>query len=469
MERREKKPSDSLRMTDVKLKQDDIVEVEITDNGMEGEGIAKLGAYTLFVPLCLKGETVRAKVVHVRRDNVVFCELKEVTMPSGSRVKPPCNRFGKCGGCDLMHVEYLKQLDLKRDNLICLLKKNASVITDVPEIIPCSTPYAYRNKIQLPFGTVEGRTALGFYRENSHRVVSITKCFLHGDWAEKLIKIFLNYAEKFNLKAYDETTGKGQLKHLVARYIDGNLCVVAVTDGTALKNTDYLLAELSKEFPHFSLYQSKKPERTNVIMGKSVIPIKTEPFVIDVLGVKAEINPYSFLQLNSEIRDKIYLRVIEEIINGESPVVIDAYSGVGLLGAVLNKRGARVYNIEIVPEATADGERLKKQNSLSCVNINGDAKIELPKLINKLKATETFSKEPLTIILDPPRKGCDKDVTTAINALDIPNKVIYISCNPATLTRDLSLLKGYNIDFIQGYDMFPNTAHLETLVVLSKG
>lgn len=468
MEKREKKPSEALRMTDVKLKQDDIVEAEIVDNGMAGEGIAKVGAYTLFVPLCIAGETVRAKVTHVRKDNVVFCELKEVIKPSADRVKPPCNRFGKCGGCDLMHVGYSKQLEIKRNNLVRLLKKNASVDIAVPEIVPCSTPYGYRNKIQLPFGTVEGRTALGFYRENTHRVVSITKCFLHGEWAEKLIKIFLDYAAKFNLKAYDENTGKGQLKHLVARYIDGNLAVVVVTDNSPLKAADYLVSELKKEFPHFSLYQSKKPERTNVIMGKSVIPIKTEQFYVDVLGVKAEINPYSFLQLNSEIRDKIYSRVIDEITEKPNPVVIDAYAGVGLLGAVLSKRGARVYNIEIVPEATADGEKLKRENDLTASYVNGDAKIELPKIIQKLSATDILNKETLNIILDPPRKGCDRSVLEAINALNVPHKVIYISCNPATLTRDLTVLQNYEIEFIQGYDMFPNTAHLETLVIMSK-
>lgn len=455
-------------MSDIRLKQDDILEIEISDSGMEGEGVARYEDYTVFVPFSLKGERVRAKVKHVRKDGLVFTELKEILTPSKNRVKPPCNRFGRCGGCNLMHADYGTQLEIKYENLKRLLKKNAGVEAKVEEVIESPLQYGYRNKIQLPFGTVENRTVLGFYRENSHKVVSITKCFLHGDWAEKLIGIFLSYAEKFRLRAYDENTGKGQLKHLVARYIDGNISIVVVTDNAPLAHTDYLLKELSKVFGSFSLYQSKKPEMTNVIMGKSVIPIKETPFEIDVLGIKTEVNPYSFLQLNSDIRDKIYLRVIDEIMKKPNPVVIDAYAGVGILGAALNLRGAKVYNIEIVPEATRDANKLNEKNNLSSININGDTAVELPKLINRLRATDSTDLSNLNIILDPPRKGCDKRVIEAVNSINNEARLFYISCNPATLTRDLKLFTGFKIETVQPYDMFPNTSHLETLVILSK-
>lgn len=457
-------------MDDVKLKQDDIIELTVADDGMEGEGIAKAGAYTVFVPFSLKGEKVRAKVVHVRKDNVVFTELKEVLTPSVYRVKPPCNRFMRCGGCDLMHVEYAHQLELKRNNVERLFQKNAKLNVKTDDVEPCSCPYSYRNKIQLPFGTVEGRTVLGFYKENSHKVVSITKCFLHGEWVERLIGIFVDYAEKFRLRAYNETTGNGELKHLVARYIDDNISIVLVTDGTDLKGKDYLLSELNKVFPHYSLYLSKKPEKTNVIMGKSIVPIKEEPFIIDVLGVKAEINPYSFLQLNSEIRDKIYSRVIDEIMAEDRPLVVDAYAGVGLIGAVMAKRGAEVYNIEIVKEAVDDGTKLALNNGVSdrIHFVCGDAAIELPRLINETLASRISDKRYLNIVLDPPRKGCDERVIDAINGLSVPHRIFYISCNPATLTRDLNRLRGYTIDYVKPYDMFCNTRHVEVLTSLTK-
>jgi len=446
------------------LKQDDIIEITVIDNGMEGEGIAKYGEYTVFIPFCLKGETVKAKIRHVKK-NTAFAELINVVTPSSERINPPCNRFGKCGGCDLMHVSYPTQLEIKRENVIRLLKKNAGIDFPVEETEPCSTPFAYRNKIQLPFGFVkaENRVTLGFYRENSHKVVAITKCFLHGEWAEILIKIFLEYANKFNLSVYDEVTKKGHLKHLVARYVDGNISIVLVTDGNNIKHADFLIKKLSENFPSFSLYQSKKPENTNVIMGKTLIPIVEKPFIIDVLGIKLKLNPYSFLQLNDEIRDKIYRKVIDGI--EENSVVIDAYAGVGILGAVLAKKGCKVYNIEIVKEATADGNRLAEMNGISkfITNINGDVAEILPRL------AETLEKEKsLTVLLDPPRKGCEKSVLDAIIGLNKPVTLYYISCNPATLTRDLKILSdgGFTPAFIKPYDMFPNTRHVETLAVL---
>lgn len=454
------------------LKQNDIITVDICDNGMEGEGIARIDDYTVFVPFCLKGERVKIKLNHVKR-NVAFADLVEVELPSPDRKTPPCNRFGKCGGCDLMHANYKTQLEIKRNNLMRLLKKNAAVDFEPEPIEPCSLQYGYRNKIQLPFGYIaqEGRVTLGFYRKNSHRVVAITKCFLHGDWAEKLIGVFLDYANGFRLSVYDEASGKGHLKHLVARYIDGKISIVVVTDSQPLRHTEYLINRLSELFDDFSLYQSKKPEKTNVVMGKTLIPIKTSPFVIDVLGIKTDLNPYSFLQLNDEIRDKIYSRIISEI--SSSSVVIDAYAGVGTLGAVLAKNGCCINNIEIVKEATADGDRLAAQNGLSdrINNINGDAAIVLPSLINKILGAQNTKKCNIAIILDPPRKGCGQRVLDAINSLDVNFSLHYISCNPATLTRDLKILLSsgkYTLSYIKPYDMFPNTSHVETLVRLTK-
>lgn len=458
-------------MEEIRLKQDDVLELTVEDDGMAGEGIARVGTYTVFVPFCLKGEKVRAKITHVRKDNVVFSELKEVLQPSPLRRKPPCNRFGRCGGCDLMHVDYLHQLEIKRKNIEQLLQKNTRLQVEVQPTEPCSTPYAYRNKIQLPFGTVENRTVLGFYRENSHKVVSITKCFLHGDWAETLIGIFLDYAQKFRLAAYDENTGKGDLKHLVARCIGENIAVVLVTSGRKLPGVDYLLERLNEKFAHFSLYLSEKKEKNNIVLGKTVQGIKVEPFIIDVLGIRAEINPYSFLQLNAEIRDKIYQTVLDDIFRrSDSPTLIDAYAGVGLLGAVAAKRGAKVYNVEIVPEAVEDGKKLSAQNGTEdqTTFVCGDAAEEVPKLIHDIIGSQNYAKGTLNIILDPPRKGCDERVLAAINALAVPHRLYYISCNPATLTRDLNRLSNYTVESIKPYDMFCQTRHVETLVCFKR-
>jgi len=455
----------------MKLKQDDIVKVIIIDLGMDGEGIGKIEDYILFIPFALTGEEVEAKVTYVKR-NLVFCKLINVISPSENRVVPVCNRFTRCGGCDLLHLEYDKQLEWKKHKLEVLLRKNAGINFEVDDTVACSSPNSYRNKIQLPFGMVNGKVAMGFFRENTHEIVSITKCFLHGEWAEKLIKIFISYASENNISVYDETTKKGILRHMVAREIDGQIAVVVISNNSPLPKTDKLIEKLDSIFgQNYALYYSPKKTHDNVIMGDLVVPIKTKKIIANILGINAEISPFSFLQLNNEIRDKIYQKVIDEIcFEDKFPLVIDAYAGVGILGAVLAKNGATVYNIEIVKEATLDGNKLAISNNLSdkITNINGDAAKELPKLVNILLGSQNYQNRNLNIILDPPRKGCAQEVIDAINSLNIPNNIYYISCNPATLSRDLRLLNNHTITAITPYDMFPNTKHLETLVCLTR-
>ena len=450
-------------------KQDDIVTLDISGYGADGEGVAKADGFVFFVPFAAKGEKVKAKILHVNRKNLVFCELKEVIEPSEERIKPPCNRFTRCGGCDIMHLTYREQLKIKRDNIVALLRKNAGIAdAEVDEVVPCSTPYGYRNKIQLPFGTVNGEVAMGFYRENSHKIVSITKCFLHGEWVEKLIKVFVGFAKTHGLTAYDDGRKSGLLRHMVARKLNCGFCITVVTNQKKLPFADDLIKRLDEELgENYALFNSVKKAQDNVIMGETIFALKERETYAEILGVKLEINPYSFLQLNDEIRDKIYERIVREI-GGESgeKVVIDAYAGVGALGAILAKNGATVYNIEIVKEATEDGKKLAEENGLSArvFNVNGDAAEILPEILKKTEEKER------TIILDPPRKGCGEKVLKAIAEADKADRIFYVSCNPATLTRDLRILcdGGYEIEKITPYDMFPQTKHVETLVLLSR-
>ncbi len=445
-----------------KLKQDDVLVLTIDGYGMDGEGVAHADTYVIFVPFAMKGEQVRAKVTYVKK-NLVFCELKEVLRPSKERVTYECNRFPRCGGCDLLHASYQEQLRIKKENVETLFRKNAGMDIAVDDVVPSPKQLAYRNKIQLPFGSVNGKTAVGFFRENSHKIVSITKCFLHGEWVEKLISVFLEYAEKYNIKAYEEGSRTGTLRHLVARFIDNKYCIVVVTNNCRLPHADDLVKMLKEAIGEdFSLYYSPKEEHNNVIMGKSVVPVKESPFIINVLGVEVSLNPFSFLQLNDDVRDLIYTAVADRIPDGS--VVIDAYAGVGIIGATLAKRCARVDNIEIGPEATVDGDILAKENGLSdrITNINGDAAVILPKLLKDINV-----KDQIYIILDPPRKGISPEVANALNGLDCPVKLFYISCNPATLTRDVKLLsEKYEIEKVTPYDMFPQTKHVETVVQL---
>lgn len=450
------------------------IELNIVDLGMEGEGIAKLEGYTFFVPYALPGEVVKAKITHLKKGkNIGFADLKEIVEPSPNRVKPPCNRFTRCGGCTMMHLSYEKQLEFKKKNVQTILRKNAGYVSEINDVV-ASTPYAYRNKAQLPFGMVNGKVAVGFYGTGTHKIVSSTKCFLHGEWLEDLIKIVLDFANENNLTAYNEETRKGLLRHLVARNIGGSMVITIVINGTALPKVEELATRLEERFKGMALYLSPNLKDTNVIMGDNLIPICPTPQRVEVMGIKIGVNPFSFFQINDYVREKLYSRVIEMVDPNENVVVIDAYAGVGLMGAIMAKKGAEIFNIEIIKEATEDANKLYKANGIEdkVTNVCGDASIELKKLISSNQKFKDFVKEgkKVKIILDPPRKGISKEVAETLNELskELDFDLIYISCNPATLSRDIANLTAFIPTEITPYDMFPHTSHVETIVCLCK-
>ncbi len=451
------------------------VELKIIDLGIEGEGIAKFEGYTFFVPYALPGEVVKAKITHIKKNKqLAYATLKEVVEASPSRVKPPCNRFGRCGGCTEMHLDYQKQLEYKHKNLQTILRKNAGYEGIINDVVP-SSPFAYRNKAQLPFGMVNGKVAVGFYGTGTHKIVSSTKCFLHGEWLEKLIKITLDFANEEGLTAYDEVSRKGLLRHLVARYLGGKMVVTLVVNGHSVSGINKYAEALENEFPGVSLYLSPNTRDTNVIMGNTLVPIKPIPQSVEIMGVKIGVNPFSFFQINDEIREKLYNFVIDSIAPDEDTIVIDAYAGVGLLGAIMAKRGAQVFNIEIIKEATEDANVLYEKNGIGekVLNICGDASVELKKLVfseNSYLKTLIKDNKKVKIVLDPPRKGISKEVAETLNDLAkvLDFDLIYISCNPATLSRDIANLSAFIPTNIIPFDMFPHTSHVETLVCLAR-
>ncbi len=450
------------------------IELKIIDLGMEGEGIAKAEGYTFFVPYALPGETVKAKITHLKKGkNLGYADLKEIVEPSPDRVKTPCNRFGRCGGCTMMHLAYEKQLEYKKKNVQAILRKNAGYVGEVNDVV-ASIPYAYRNKAQLPFGTVNGKVAVGFYGTGTHKIVSSTKCFLHGEWLEELIKIVLDYANNNGLTAYSEESKKGLLRHLVARNIGGKMVVTIVINGTTLPKVESLQKSLEQAFPGMALYLSPNTRDTNVIMGETLIPVCPTPQSVEVMGIKIGVSPFSFFQINDYIRERLYSEVIEKVAPSDEVVVIDAYAGVGLMGAIMAKRGAEIFNIEIIKEATEDANKLYKTNGVEdkVINACGDASIELKKLISNDQKFKALVKEgkKVKIILDPPRKGISKEVAETLNELskELDFELIYISCNPATLSRDIANLSAFIPVEITPYDMFPHTSHVESVVCLTR-
>lgn len=451
--------------------------------GSNGEGIIRHEGVTFFVPSCLPGEKVRFKILKTK-GNIGYGKLEEVLTPAEERVRPKCPVFSRCGGCCLQHVDYPAQLAYKAGVVKDALRKIAGLTVEVPTAIKSDAPYGYRNKLQMPIGVdKDGNTVLGFYAERSHRIVPTNSCAIHPQWAEDMIAIVKRYAMECNVKGYDEQTQTGVLRHLVAREIGGRFIITLVATTNNLPNIPYLIALFAQRFAGFTLYINVHTQNTNVIFGKEFHLVHgTGVFDAQEHGIRYEAGPSTFLQVNENVRTKLYSDALQTVCCEGNEVVIDAYSGGGLLTAMLAKKAKRVYGIELEEEASKCADSLKIKNGLANMeNICGRVEDCLPPLLEKEKG------ETLRLILDPPRAGIARSVLQALLKSGIPQLTL-ISCNPATLARDLGILTGtlieqdgelikntnhnegeyYKLVSIQPYDMFPQTKHVETLVVLKR-
>ena len=453
----------------------DIITVTCQRLGSNGEGVASFEGVTLFVPELLVGEKARVKVLAVK-DKIAYGKVEEVLTPAEARVRPACSVFGKCGGCQLQHIRYRDQLAFKTELVKNTLKKIGGISTEVAPCIKSDKEYGYRNKLILPIGQKDGRTLVGFYAERSHRIVETKECPI-TEWADKVIYAVKNFAEKCGLDGYDEETGKGQLRHIAVRQLGKKFIVVLVVTENIM-GVDYFVSLLDGIFPEYSFFLNFNEQKTNVVFGKEYRLIKGEPtYTAEEAGIFYEAGAETFVQINENVRKKLYEAALSLVDEGET--IVDCYSGGGLLTAMFAKKCKKAYGIEIVKEAVECAERLKIANGLSdkMMNITGRVEEELPAILQRERNA--------TVTLDPPRAGIDKKVISALIESDI-KKIVMISCNPATLARDLGLLTGtliwdekgnlvkaaspdgkYELLSVQPFDMFPQTKHVETLVVLS--
>ena len=442
------------------IKKNDEFEITIKRFGANGEGVGEVDGKVVFVPFALPDEKV---LVHVIKDekSFVIAKLKEIIVPSKDRVCAPCKFFGKCGGCDLQHLSYQKQLEAKQEMVRGAISKYAGTDTKVEMTIPSEKEFRYRNKFAFPVQEVDSEIKIGMYQKNSHRLIEIDDCLLQSETAKKIVKIFKEFMHENNLTAYNEQTKKGLIKHLVARENNGKFILTVVVTENKNINFEPLIQKLKNEFEEFGIVKNVNKLNNNVIFGNLDIKIYgNENLDFDEMGVHYSVNNRSFLQVNSDIKNKIYSRVLDEL-SGEK-FIIDAYAGAGLLSSILTKTGAEVVGVEIVKEATENAEKLKKINNLhNLTNKNGDCTVVIPELAKQIKGD-------FSVVVDPPRKGLTEEVIDAF-LKSKPKKIVYISCNPATLARDLKFfLNDYDISFVQPYDMFPQTANVETLVCLNK-
>ena len=440
--------------------------VDIIDNGYEGEGIAKIDNFTVFVPGSIKGERVKILIVKVTT-SYAFGKILEIIKVSEDReCNIDCATYRRCGGCNLRHMKYEKTLDIKREIVQNLVNKNLKIDVRVKDTIGMEKPFNYRNKAQYPVGiNKEGKPIIGVFANRTHEVIEINGCMIQNNESEKIAKYICEFAYKNKISIYDEKTGKGLLRHVVIKVgikTDEIMCIL-VLNGKQIKNEEKLVEQLILNFPNIkTIVKNVNTKNTNVILGKENITIYGEGYIHDKLGnYTFKISPLSFYQINPIQTEKLYNLALEKAELTGKEILLDLYCGIGTIGIFMANKAKLVYGIEIVEDAIKDAKENCKINNISNAKYYaGDTEKLLADLIEKENII------PDVIVVDPPRKGLDK--TTVDNIKKIKAKrVIYISCNPATLVRDLSYLENeYEIKEIQPVDMFPFSHHVECVAVM---
>lgn len=471
------------------MKVGDIVELRIESIGMDGGGVARMDGIVVFVPYTLIGELVRCKISFVKK-SFAHAKVIKVLEESAKRITPICKQFFKCGGCTMMHLADEEYGTVKVENLINCMRKIAKVECDIKLLIKVGSQHGYRNKIQLPIGTYNGKIVVGYYEEKTHNIVPFDKCYLHGEWADKIIRIFLKFANDYDLSAYNEVSGKGLLRHLALRTIDNKVSVVVVINGKALPHYKELIERLSGI--DCNLHININIKNTNVITSDEYVCLSGAEYLSgEINGVKVSLSPTSFMQINTDVAVEIYNNINQRLKEIGDAVVLESYSGIGILSNMIAKNCKGIISIEIIESAVRDAEKMiiENNNQNKILPICGDAALIMPKIAKAFKVKNTSELEQddafnktklnklqplingdntLVAIIDPPRKGCEEIVMDALLDAE-PQFVYYISCNPATLARDIALLSPkYEVINLTPYDMFPLTSSIEVFAELKR-
>lgn len=439
--------------------------VEIIDQGFEGEGIAKIEGFTIFIEGAIKGEKCRILIVKVTSSHA-FGKLVEILEKSKYRVEPDCATYKRCGGCNLRHIDYEETLNIKQNTVQNLVNKTLNNKIKVEMTVGMGNPYNYRNKAQYPVGfDKSGEPVMGVYAKRTHEIISMRNCMIQNPVSEKIANVVLGFFIKNNIPIYNEKNGEGLLRHIVIKVgiKTHEIMCILVLNKKELKKEKELIKVLIREFPEIkTIVKNYNMKNTNVILGNENEVIYGDGYIYDELGdYTFKISPLSFYQINPIQTEALYNIAIEMADLKKTDTLFDLYCGIGTIGIFASPYVNRVYGIEIVKQAIEDA----KENS----NINNIRNIEFF-AGDVEKVFENVLKEhnvkPDVIFVDPPRKGLDKH--TIENILNIkPEKIVYISCNPASLVRDLKLLEeSYEIKKIQPVDMFPFTSHVECVVAM---
>lgn len=460
----------------MEYRKDDLITLVIEDMGAGGEGIGKLDGFTFFVKDAVIGDKIEAKVMKVKK-GYAYARLVNIVTPSGERVEPKCAYHRQCGGCQIQALDYKRQLLFKSDKVRNNLQRiggfGHALLEKIMEPIigmdaPGQTPYHYRNKAQFPIGQDKnGEIIAGFYAGRTHTIVPNMDCVLGAEENKIILEAVIRYMKENKITAYNETTGEGLVRHVLIRkgFATGELMTCVIINGETLPNQGKLIDALSKIEGMTSISININKERTNVIMGKSCRVIWGSDTITDVIGgICFSISPLSFYQVNPIQTEKLYGLALEYAGLTGAETVCDLYCGIGTISLFMAQRAKMVYGIEIVEQAIADARKNAERNHIeNAAFYAGKAEEALPRLYEE----KGFYAD--VICVDPPRKGCDEECLAAMVKM-APKRIVYVSCDSATLARDLKYLcgNGYKLERVRSVDMFPQSVHVENVCLLSK-
>lgn len=451
----------------IPVKQGDNITLTVNGLGSSGEGVGKYEGFTVFVKGALPEEEVRVTITLVKKSYAVGA-LEEIVKASAERVEPACPVYKECGGCQLQHLSYKGQLECKRQQVQDALTRIGHLNLEALPVLGAAEPWSYRNKMQFPAAAdAEGVLQIGCYATATHSVVDTDACMISKEANNAIMKTVRTWMQHYNISAYDEKTGKGLVRHIMGRVgvHSGEVMAVIITSGYDIPHRGVLIEWLKRHVPGLvSVVQNINKKQTNVVMGSKTRVLYGPESIKDSLGsLSFHISAQAFFQVNSEQAEKLYNKALEFAALSGKETVVDVYCGTGTISLYLARHAKQVYGIEIVAPAIENAKKNAEENK--CANaefICGDAAVELPKLL-------AGGVRPDVLVVDPPRAGCEQKVLAAIAEVQ-PERVVYVSCNPASLARDLAFMEqhGYKAIVAQPVDMFPMTSHVETVVLLGR-
>lgn len=439
--------------------------VDIIDNGFQGEGIAKIDGMTIFIPNAIKGEKVKIKILKVTTSHS-FGKILKIIESSQNRVNPDCDTYPKCGGCAMRHINYDITIEMKKNSVRATLKKALGRDIEISDVLKMENPYNYRNKLQYPIGVDDaGKPVIGVFAERTHKIILTKECKIQDKLSQEIANSIYEFVLENNISVYDEKNLTGSLRHIIIRIgKKTNEVMITLVSNTRKFNKEKELVEfISKKYPEVkTIVKNINNKNTNVILGKENEILFGDGYIYDYLGnCRFKISPMSFYQVNPVQTEKLYSKAVEYAELTGKETVFDLYCGIGTIGIFASQKVKKLYGIETIPEAIEDAKINAKLNNIENAEFFvGDVEKTLPDFI------KTNDVKPDVVFVDPPRKGCDKTALETLMKIK-PQKIVYVSCNPATLGRDLKILEeDYELKNISLCDMFPFTHHIECVSVL---